>query len=194
MWKPSQEFWWWNFDFFESEACRGPLVAHFLLIFTGKNLANLLLTDWWGFLFFSWVSQRSEYFQHVCRRVQKHCDRREKGNKKTQESLVISKELSGTGDSQRDSRESIRANHSQSKPYFYSASGRFARITRISNSHESPDSRESCESIRANHATKVRKKLTWKKRLKVCHRKLHHALHSEERNLLLGLRSGAILE
>ena len=33
-------------------------------------------------------------------------------------------------------------------------SGRFARITRISDSLESPDSRESCESIRANHATK----------------------------------------
>ena len=33
-------------------------------------------------------------------------------------------------------------------PYFYGASGRFARIIRIS------DSRESCESIRANHATK----------------------------------------
>ena len=62
--------------------------------------------------------------------------------------------LSGTGDSQCDSRESIRANHSQLKPYFYSASGRFARITRISDSRESPDSRESCESIRANHATK----------------------------------------
>ena len=39
-------------------------------------------------------------------------------------------------------------------PYFYSASGRFARITRISDSRESLDSRESCESIRANHATK----------------------------------------
>ena len=39
-------------------------------------------------------------------------------------------------------------------PYFYSASGRFAQITRISDSCESPDSRESCESIRANHATK----------------------------------------
>ena len=38
-------------------------------------------------------------------------------------------------------------------PYFYSASGRFARITRVSDSRESPDSRESCESIRANHAT-----------------------------------------
>ena len=62
---------------------------------------------------------------------------------------------SGTGDSQRDSRESIRANHSQLNPYFYSASGRFARITRISDSRESPDSRESCESIRANHATKL---------------------------------------
>ena len=41
-------------------------------------------------------------------------------------------------------------------PYFYSASGRFARITRISDSRESPDSRESCESIRANHATKMK--------------------------------------
>ena len=65
-------------------------------------------------------------------------------------------ELSGTGDSQRDSRESIRANHSQLKPLFYSASGRFARIPRISDSRESADSRESCESIRANHATKSR--------------------------------------
>ena len=63
--------------------------------------------------------------------------------------------LSGTGDSQRDSRESIRAHHSQLNPYFYSASDRFARITRISDSRESPDSRESCESIRANHATKI---------------------------------------
>ena len=41
------------------------------------------------------------------------------------------------------------------RPYFYSVSGRFARITRISDSRESPDSRESCESIRANHATKA---------------------------------------
>ena len=45
-------------------------------------------------------------------------------------------------------------------PYFYSASGRFAWITRISDSRESPDSRESCESIRANHATKCRGKGT----------------------------------
>ena len=37
-------------------------------------------------------------------------------------------------------RESIRANHSQLKPLFYSVSGRFARITRISDSRESPDS------------------------------------------------------
>ena len=40
-------------------------------------------------------------------------------------------------------------------PYFYSVSGRFARITRISDSRESGDSRESCESIRANHGTKI---------------------------------------
>ena len=39
-------------------------------------------------------------------------------------------------------------------PYFYSASGRFVRFTRISDSRESADSRESRESIRANHATK----------------------------------------
>ena len=45
--------------------------------------------------------------------------------------------LSGTGDSQRDSHESIRASHAQLKPYFYSASGRFGRITRISDSRES---------------------------------------------------------
>ena len=36
-----------------------------------------------------------------------------------------------------DLRESIRANHSQFKPHFYSASGRFARVTRISDSRES---------------------------------------------------------
>ena len=59
-------------------------------------------------------------------------------------------QLSGTG----DLRKSIRANHSRLKPLFYSASGRFARITRISDSRESPYSRESCASIRANHATK----------------------------------------
>ena len=48
-----------------------------------------------------------------------------------------------------------RANIRNWNPYFYSASGRFAWITWISDSHESPDSRESCESIRANHATKL---------------------------------------
>ena len=57
-------------------------------------------------------------------------------------------------------RNAIRANRFARiirnwNPYFYSASGRFARITRISDSRESPDSRESCESIRANHATKL---------------------------------------
>ena len=56
-------------------------------------------------------------------------------------------------------RNAIRANRfariiRNRNPYFNSASGRFARITRISDSRESPDSRESCESIRANHATK----------------------------------------
>ena len=56
-------------------------------------------------------------------------------------------------------RNAIRANRFARiirnwNPYFYSASGRFARITRMSDSRESPDSRESCESIRANHATK----------------------------------------
>ena len=64
--------------------------------------------------------------------------------------------LSGTGDSKRDSRESIRAKHSQLKPLFLyrvrpirsnHSNFRFARIE--------PDSRESCESIRANHATKI---------------------------------------
>ena len=61
--------------------------------------------------------------------------------------------LSGTGDSQRDSRESIRANHSQLTPHSF--------IVRQADSHESlefPDSRESCESTRANHATKLRGK------------------------------------
>ena len=57
-------------------------------------------------------------------------------------------------------RNAIRANRFARiirnwNPYFYSASGRFARITRISDSRESPDSRESCESIRANHATRA---------------------------------------
>ena len=55
-------------------------------------------------------------------------------------------------------RNAIRANRFARiirnwHPYFSSASGRFARITRISDSRESPDSRESCESIRTNHAT-----------------------------------------
>ena len=57
-------------------------------------------------------------------------------------------------------RNAIRANRFARiirswNPYFYSASGRFAQITRISDSRESPDSRESCELIRANHATKL---------------------------------------
>ena len=56
-------------------------------------------------------------------------------------------------------RNAIRANRFARiirtwNPCFYSVSGRFARITRISDSRESPDSHESCESIRANHATK----------------------------------------
>ena len=56
-------------------------------------------------------------------------------------------------------RNAIRANRFARiirnwNPYFCSSSGRFARITRISDSRESPDLRESCESIRANHATK----------------------------------------
>ena len=57
-------------------------------------------------------------------------------------------------------RNAIRANRfariiRNCNPYFYNASGRFALITRISDSRKSPDSRESCELIRANHATKV---------------------------------------
>ena len=62
--------------------------------------------------------------------------------------------LSGTGDSQRDSRESIRANRDS----FAIETPNF--IARQADSHESLefpirafDSRESCESIRANHAT-----------------------------------------
>ena len=56
-------------------------------------------------------------------------------------------------------RNAVRANRfariiRNRNPYFYSASGRFARITGISDSRESLDSRELCESIRANHATK----------------------------------------
>ena len=37
-------------------------------------------------------------------------------------STTLQAQRTGTGDSQRDSRESIRANHSQLKPYVYSAS------------------------------------------------------------------------
>ena len=60
-------------------------------------------------------------------------------------------------------RNTIRANGfariiRNSNPYFYSASGRFARIIRISDSRESPDSRELCESIRADHAARCRPK------------------------------------
>ena len=59
--------------------------------------------------------------------------------------------LSGTGDSQRDSRESIRANHSQLKPLFLQrvtpirtnhSNFRFARITRFARIVQI-DSRES---------------------------------------------------
>ena len=57
-------------------------------------------------------------------------------------------------------RNAIRANRfaritRNSNPYFYRASSRFARITRISDSRKSPDSRKSCESISMNHATKM---------------------------------------
>ena len=69
------------------------------------------------------------------------------------------RQLYYTGLVARAIRNAIRANRLERiirnwNPYFYSASGRFARIIRISDSRESPDSRESCESIRANHATK----------------------------------------
>ena len=49
--------------------------------------------------------------------------------------------LTGTGDSQRDSRESIRANHSQLKPHIF-----------IARQADSPESLEF--PIRASHATK----------------------------------------
>ena len=73
-------------------------------------------------------------------------------------SFTNGKVLSGTGDSPRNA---IRANQfariiRNCNPYVYTASARFARITRISDSRKSPDSRESCESIRPNHATKAR--------------------------------------
>ena len=42
--------------------------------------------------------------------------------------------------------------------YSYGVSGRFAWITRISDSRELPDSHGSCESIRAKHATKDKPK------------------------------------
>ena len=65
-------------------------------------------------------------------------------------------------------RNAIRANRFARiirswNPHFYSASGRFAQITRIFDSRESPDSRESCESIRANHATKLSTQLIQKR-------------------------------
>ena len=59
--------------------------------------------------------------------------------KRFKESSLLS--LTGTGDSQRDSRESIRVNHSQLKPVFF--------IARQADSHESLEF-----PIRANHATK----------------------------------------
>ena len=61
----------------------------------------------------------------------------EKGKKDAQ--------LSGTGDSQRNSHESIRVNHSQLKPPIF-----------IARQADSPESLE-CP-IRANHATKTRKR------------------------------------
>ena len=64
--------------------------------------------------------------------------------------------LSGTGDSQCDSRQLIFARIIRDwNPNFYSTSGRFAWITRIFDSRKSPDSRESCEPIHASHATKL---------------------------------------
>ena len=68
-------------------------------------------------------------------------------------------------------RNAIRANRFARiiriwNPYFYSVSGRFARIARISDSRESGDSRESCESIRANHATKQATKI--RKKIRPC--------------------------
>ena len=75
----------------------------------------------------------------------------------------MSKKLSGTGDSQRDSRKSIRANHSQLKPLFFIArQADSPESFEFSDSRESPDSHELCESIRANHATKVKRSDTQK--------------------------------
>ena len=60
----------------------------------------------------------------------------------------------GTGDSQRDSRESIRANRFATKtPIFVARQADSHESLEFPISRESPDSRESCESIRANHAT-----------------------------------------
>ena len=66
--------------------------------------------------------------------------------------FVVFSVFSGTGDSQRDSRESFAIE----TPISIARQADFARITRISDSPESPDSRESCESIGTNHATKSR--------------------------------------
>ena len=63
--------------------------------------------------------------------------------------------LSGTGDSQRASRESIRANRfAIETPIFIARQPDSHESLAFPDSRESLDSRESCESIRANHATK----------------------------------------
>ena len=59
------------------------------------------------------------------------------------EDKIIGAKLGGTGDAQCDSRESIRANHSQLKPSF------------LARQADSPESLEF--PIRANHATKGQK-------------------------------------
>ena len=64
-------------------------------------------------------------------------------------SKLINPGLSGTGDSQRDPRESIHANHSQLKTPIF-----IARQADSPQSLEFPiRSREPCESIRTNRAT-----------------------------------------
>ena len=68
--------------------------------------------------------------------------------------LFYSAFLSGTGDSQRDSRESIRVNHSQSKPSNF----RFARIGWFAPIGNSSDS---CESATKVHFLRLFQRTFW---------------------------------
>ena len=82
------------------------------------------------------TTTKTRIFFYPCRTPKNPWARREERTKKKRNSL--GKKLSGTGDSQRDSRKAIRANHSQLTPLFLQrvrpirtnhSNFRFARIT-----------------------------------------------------------------